>query len=44
MNLLVFIQAAIYLFRVVTKTYCAAFEHANVNQDVEIIYQTDRQN
>ena len=37
-------QATIYLFKVVTKTYCAAFEHVNVKRDVQIIYETDRQN
>ena len=43
MDLLVFIQAAIYLFKVVTKAHCTAFEHVHVNRDVQIIYETDRQ-
>ena len=40
MDLLVFIPAAIYLFKVVTKTHFAAFEHFNVNRDVQTIYET----
>ena len=42
MDLLVFIQAAIYLFKVVTKTHCDAFEHVNVNRDVQVIYEIKR--
>ena len=41
MDLLVFIQAVIYLFKVVTNAHCAAFEHVNIDRDVQIIYETD---
>ena len=44
MDLYVLIQAAIYLFKVVTKTHFAVFEYVNVHRDVQIIYETDRQN
>ena len=44
MDLLVFIPAAIYLFKLVTKTHFAAFEHVNVNRDVQTISERDRQN
>ena len=44
MDLLIFIPAAIYLFKLVTKTHFAAFEHVNVNRDVQTIYERDRQN